>query len=62
VIQLHIMAESCTICGSRSRWPVRKLLDTPSYESDQICEDEMGETCITHGKDEKFIHNLGRET
>jgi hypothetical protein len=31
VIQLHIVAESCTICGSRSRRPVRKLLDTPSY-------------------------------
>jgi hypothetical protein len=30
-IQLHLMAESCTISSSRSRWPVRKLLDTPSY-------------------------------
>jgi hypothetical protein len=30
-IQLHIVAESCTICSSRSRWPVRKLLDTPSF-------------------------------
>jgi hypothetical protein len=30
-IQLHLVAESCTICSSRSRWPVRKLLDTPSY-------------------------------
>jgi hypothetical protein len=30
-IQLHSVAESCTICSSRSRWPVRKLLDTPSY-------------------------------
>jgi hypothetical protein len=30
-IQLHIVAESCTICGSRSRWWDRKLLDTPSY-------------------------------
>jgi hypothetical protein len=29
-IQLHLMAESCTICSSRSRRPVRKLLDTPS--------------------------------
>jgi hypothetical protein len=25
------VAESCTICGSRSKRPVRKLLDTPSY-------------------------------
>jgi len=25
------VAESCTISSSRSRRPVRKLLDTPSY-------------------------------
>jgi len=30
VIQLHLVAENCTICSSCSRWPVRKLLDTPS--------------------------------
>jgi hypothetical protein len=30
-IQLHLLAESCTICSSRSRRPVRKLFDTPSY-------------------------------
>jgi hypothetical protein len=30
-IQLHLVAESCTICSSRSRRPVGKLLDTPSY-------------------------------
>jgi hypothetical protein len=30
-IQLHLVAESCTICSSRSRRPVRKLSDTPSY-------------------------------
>jgi hypothetical protein len=30
-IQLHLVAKSCTICSSHSRWPVRKLLDTPSY-------------------------------
>jgi hypothetical protein len=35
-IQLHLVAESCTICSSRSRRPVRKLLDTPSYELDEI--------------------------
>jgi hypothetical protein len=29
-IQLHLVAESCTICSSRSRRRVRKLLDTPS--------------------------------
>jgi hypothetical protein len=27
-IQLHLVAESCTICNSRSKRPVRKLLDT----------------------------------
>jgi len=26
--QLHLVAESCTICTSRSRRPFRKLLDT----------------------------------
>jgi hypothetical protein len=31
--QLHLVAESCTICISRSRCPVRKLLDMPSYET-----------------------------
>jgi hypothetical protein len=30
-IQLHLGAESCNVCSSRSRRPVRKLLDTPSY-------------------------------
>jgi hypothetical protein len=35
-MQLHIVAESCTICSSRSRWPVRKLLDTPSYFKQRI--------------------------
>jgi len=31
VIKLHLLAESCTIWNSRSRRPVRKLLDIPSY-------------------------------
>jgi hypothetical protein len=30
-IQLHLVAESCTICSSRSRRSVRKLLNMPSY-------------------------------
>jgi hypothetical protein len=29
--QLNLVAESCTICSSRSRRPVRKLMDTLSY-------------------------------
>jgi len=28
--QLHLVAESCTICSYCSRQPVRNLLDTPS--------------------------------
>jgi len=31
-IQLQLVAERCTTCISRSRRPVRKLLDTPSYK------------------------------
>jgi hypothetical protein len=31
VIQLHLVAECCTVCSSHSRWPVQKLLDIPSY-------------------------------
>jgi len=30
-IQLHLVTKSCAICISRSKRPVRKLLDTPSY-------------------------------
>jgi len=30
VIQLHLVAESCTVSSSRSRRPFRKLLDIPS--------------------------------
>jgi hypothetical protein len=33
-IQLQLGVESCIICSSRSRWPVRKHLDTPSYMRD----------------------------
>jgi len=36
-IQLHVVAESCTICSSRSRPPVRELLDTPSYTNFVQC-------------------------
>jgi hypothetical protein len=31
LIQLHLLAESCTICSSRSRRTVRKPLDTSSF-------------------------------
>jgi hypothetical protein len=35
-IQLHLVAESCTTCSCCSRWPVRKLLDTPSYTAEIV--------------------------
>jgi len=31
VVQLHLVAESCTICSSHFRQPLWKLLDTPLY-------------------------------
>jgi len=30
-LQLHLVSGRCTICSSRFRRPVRKLLDTLSY-------------------------------
>jgi hypothetical protein len=36
-IQLHLVAERCTICSSRSRRPVRKLLDTSWYVCIRVC-------------------------
>jgi hypothetical protein len=35
-IQLHLAAESCTVSSSRSRWPVRKLLNTPSHATLEV--------------------------
>jgi hypothetical protein len=32
-IQLHLMAQSCTICSARTRRPVRKLLVTLNFVS-----------------------------
>jgi hypothetical protein len=46
-IQLHPVAESCTICRSRSRRPVRKLLDTPSYENKPLSRRDPGHLKIT---------------
>jgi hypothetical protein len=62
-IELHLVAESCTICSSRSRRPIRKHVDTPSYYySDQIKEYELGETCSMHGKRGKYIEQFSRES
>jgi len=30
------VAESCTICSSRSRRPIRKLLGIPSYRKEEL--------------------------
>jgi len=38
VLQLHLVAENCIICSSCSRWPVWKLLDTPSYIYSYFCD------------------------
>jgi len=40
-IQLQLVAESFTTCSSRSRRPVRKLLDTPSYSNAQTQIDDF---------------------
>jgi hypothetical protein len=37
-IQLHLVAESCTICSSRTRRPVRRLLDTTSCISRYVLD------------------------
>jgi len=41
-IKLHLFVESCTICSSRSRRPVRKLLDTPSLYIRTSCPAHPG--------------------
>jgi len=35
-IQLLLMADVRTICSSRASWPIRKLLDTPSYKQEAL--------------------------
>jgi hypothetical protein len=58
-IQLHLLTEGCTIYSTRSRRPVRKLLDTPSYiflskrkESEGSCtyypSNSERENCLKH--------------
>jgi hypothetical protein len=47
-IQLHLVAESCTIYSSRSRRPVRKLFGTPSYTDIQCSPNCVyAEHCIS---------------
>jgi hypothetical protein len=45
-IQLHLVAESCIICSSRFRRPVRKLLDTPSAA---LCKVHMALVRMNNG-------------
>jgi hypothetical protein len=40
-IQLDLVAESYNICSSRSRLPVRKLMDTLSYKPDVSSNTDM---------------------
>jgi hypothetical protein len=47
-IQLHLVAESCTICSSRFRRPVRKLLDTLSYYKNNQTRCDNGVYRVTH--------------
>jgi len=53
-IQLLLVAASCTICNSRSRRPVRKLLDTPSYISV-----EFGLETYSTGVRHRLSHGTG---
>jgi hypothetical protein len=60
-IQLQLVAETCTICSSRSRRPVRERLDTPSSLSCLVKDYAMktkttywGSGCVT-----PCIFNLG---
>jgi hypothetical protein len=53
-IRLHLVAESCTICSSRSRRPVRKLLDTLSYAGRKLVIG-LSMTIEPHQTSESFI-------
>jgi hypothetical protein len=68
--QLHLAAESCTICISHSRQPVRKLLDTPSYCENttvgrsekgrlQMCEQWQGMSVVQTRRADKENRNAG---
>jgi hypothetical protein len=72
-IQLYLVAESCTIRSSRSRRPIRKLLDIPSYTNMgnecfrspfklTIQSQETGGECSTNGWDERCVQNFCRKT
>jgi hypothetical protein len=55
-IQVHLVAESCTICNSRSRRPVRKFLDTPTCTGKESRVGPEGRSgCGGEGKDGKDV-------
>jgi hypothetical protein len=45
-IQLHLMADSCIICSSRCRRPVRKLSNIPSYKNIHGAS-ELKDSCLS---------------
>jgi len=51
-IQLHLVAEGYIICSSRSRRPVRKLKDTPSFYQIDFTGEVTEESCV---KRESFV-------
>jgi hypothetical protein len=55
-IQLHLVAESFTICSSCSRQPVQKLLDTPLYLDSK---DQTKEGCCS--KHSLEVSSVNRE-
>jgi hypothetical protein len=62
-IQLHLVAESSNVFSSRSRWPVRKLLDTPSYvERDEVGRRDNTWTWARLVKNLLEINNIMYET
>jgi hypothetical protein len=54
-IQLHLVAESCNICSSLSRRPVRKLLDTLSYV---FFKARVNRACSTNRWPEKWSQDI----
>jgi hypothetical protein len=63
-IQLHLVTESFTIYSSRSRRPVRKLLDTPSYAIMARCSVKAeGHLYLLHtGLSDLFIFRINSVT
>jgi len=50
MIQLNLVAGSCTVCSSPSGRPVLKLLDTPSYRGIIVCSGTTRTLALVWGK------------